>query len=321
MNRAARYGLYALALVGLVALALWLLSLSWWVPIARITLVLAMLAVIGAGVLWLPAWLVNRDTAGISGGDEFEERTNAINGARTAVVQGIVGLLALAGVFVAWQQLRNDREQLLDDQKLARMDLQQVSTQLRLTRQAQVAERFTNAVEQLGSGNRERQLGGIYALERIARESDSNRLQVYEVLTGYVRLHARQNDADPDEYAGLASLEDRAPDVQAAITVLGRRTVKPSDPPLNLRKVDLRKSDLQRAKLQHVRLDGAWLQGANLNWAVLERTRLLRARLHGTYFKSAKQLELAELQDAHSSANTTWPDRFNKGAAGVVEEG
>ena len=106
MNRAARYGLYALALVGLVALALWLLSLSWWVPIALITLVLAMLAVISAGVLWLPAWLVNRDTAGISGGDEFEERTNAISGARTAVVQGIVGLLALAGVFVAWQQLR-----------------------------------------------------------------------------------------------------------------------------------------------------------------------------------------------------------------------
>ena len=96
-------------------------------------------------------------------------------------------------------------------------------------------------------------------------------MQVYEVLTAYVRLHAPEKAA-PAKQAQLDFLEERQPDVQAAMTTLGRRTVRPSDPPLILRKVDLRRSNLQRAKLQRARLDGPWLQRANLNWALLEGT-------------------------------------------------
>jgi hypothetical protein len=121
--------------------------------------------------------------------------------------------------------------------------------------------------------------------------------------------------------ASLSSLEDlevRQPDVQAVMTVLGRREVEREDPPLNLRKVDLRKSNLQHAKLQRARLDGAWLQGANLNWAQLEGTRLLRARLQATRLRLAEQLETAELDKAQFDGDTRWPTGFDKKAAGVI---
>jgi hypothetical protein len=170
---------------------------------------------------------------------------------------------------------------------------------------------------QLASDKLELQLGGIYGLELIAKESESNRLQVFEVLTAYVRQHARQGEADTASLSSLDDLEVRKPDVQAVMRVLGRREVNSDDPPLNLRKVDLRKSDLQRAKLQRARLDGAWLQGANLNDAQLEGVRLQRARLQGTRLTSAKQLEAAELGDAQSNARTLWPKRFDWRAAGV----
>lgn len=63
-------------------------------------------------------------------------------------------------------------------------------TQHPVTRQGQVADRFTRAVDQLGSGKLEVRLGGIYGLERIARESPDSRLVVTEVLSAYVRQRA-----------------------------------------------------------------------------------------------------------------------------------
>jgi hypothetical protein len=134
--------------------------------------------------LWvLPARLVARDTAAAELAPE--QRASAVNSARTTLVQGLVGLAALAGIFVAWQQLQTDQE-------ATRTDRQQLREQLTLTRQGQVAERFTRAVDQLGSDKLEQRLGGIYGLERIAKESPDGgtRLVVAEVLTAYVRQHA-----------------------------------------------------------------------------------------------------------------------------------
>jgi hypothetical protein len=40
-----------------------------------------------------------------------------------------------------------------------------------LTEQGQVTDRFTKAVEQLGSDKLDVRIGGVYALERVARDS------------------------------------------------------------------------------------------------------------------------------------------------------
>jgi hypothetical protein len=165
--------LLVLTLILLVVLAWWLLS-----PIAGLVSAgLVTFAVLtGATILVLPARLVARDTNGAA--LEDEQRASAVNSARSTLVQGLVGLAALAGIFVAWQQLQTEREQ-------SRSDRERLTEQITLTRQSQVAERFTRAIDQLGSEQLEQRLGGIYGLEKIAEESTSTRFRFlrYSLLT------------------------------------------------------------------------------------------------------------------------------------------
>ena len=95
---------------------------------------------------------------------------------RTSAVQALVGVAVLAGAFLAYQAATADRG---------------------LTRQGQASERFTRAIDQLGNDRRrEAQIGGIYGLEQIARQSpDENRLAVTEVLVAY--LHRRAAPPSP----------------------------------------------------------------------------------------------------------------------------
>jgi hypothetical protein len=66
---------------------------------------------------------------------------------------------------------------------------------LRVAQEAQITNRFTQAIGQLGAmkaaePNLEVRLGGIYALERIARDSPRDHWTIMEVLTAYVRENA-----------------------------------------------------------------------------------------------------------------------------------
>jgi hypothetical protein len=157
----------------------WPIAVVWWFapPSARVLAVIiaAFLVLLAACVLLLPSGLVSRDTT--LGDLNPEQRANAVNSARTTLVQALVGLAALAGIFVGWQQLQIDRDQ-------SRTDRQQLTAQLTLTRQGQVAERFTRAVDQLGSARLEQRLGGIYGLERIARDSSGGDIRLDDRFQG-----------------------------------------------------------------------------------------------------------------------------------------
>ena len=65
-----------------------------------------------------------------------------------------------------------------------------------LAREGQITDRYTKAIEQLGASDGtgisklEVRLGGIYALERIARDSERDHRTIMEVLTTYVREHS-----------------------------------------------------------------------------------------------------------------------------------
>ena len=289
-----------LAPVLLVVLAWWLVS-----PYAGlVTAGIAAAAVLVVVSVWvLPARLVARDTNGAVLEGE-PARASAVNSARSTLVQGLVGLAALAGIFVAWQQLRTDRAQ-------TRTDRAQLTEQLALTRQGQVAERFTRAVDQLGSDQLEQRLGGIYGLERVAEESTTTRLQVFEVLTAWVRQHAPR-DPKGDGTTRVPELGTRASDLQAVLTVLGRRRVMAGDPPLDLHGTDLRGTVLVGAQLQ-----GAFLADAQLQGALLEGTQLQGAFLQGAQLQGAS-LDGAQLQGATDSPRTTWPEGFSRAAAGVT---
>ena len=87
-----------------------------------------------------------------------------------------------------------------------------------LTEQGQVTDRFTKAIEQLGSDKLDVRIGGIYALERVARDSARDHPTVMEVLTAFIREHSREPWPPPDPGEPEQERSTR-PDVQAAARV------------------------------------------------------------------------------------------------------
>ncbi|MFG2276058.1 pentapeptide repeat-containing protein [Streptomyces chartreusis] len=173
--------------------------------------------------------------------------------------------------------------------------------QAELTREGQVTERYVEAIKLLASGHLTERLGGIYALERIMRDSAKDHTTVVEVLAAFVRQHSPWK---PDVGTESAELEVRpADDVQAALTVLGRRPERQEAFRIDLRRTDLRGADLQRARLQRTDMTKANLEGANLARADLAKADLAGANLDRAWmlFTSVDGAILAgaSLQDAY----------------------
>jgi uncharacterized protein YjbI with pentapeptide repeats len=189
-----------------------------------------------------------------------------------------------------------------------------------LTEQGQVTDRFTKAVEQLGSGKLDVRIGGIYALERIARDSAKDHPAVMEVLTAFIRDHSRE--PWPVDKDGVQDGEKKTrPDVQAAVTVVGRRDAKRDIGPIDLTSADLTGADLTGAALHgrpriprsrriedlDIEFVGAILRDAILRGADLTRARLFAAVLSGANLVGAHltgahllvaRLDGADLTDA-----------------------
>jgi Pentapeptide repeats (8 copies) len=175
---------------------------------------------------------------------------------------------------------------------------------LELTEQGQVTDRYTKAIEQLGSDKLDVRIGGIYALERVARDSVRDHPTVMEVLTAFIREHSREPWPEPDP-GGQEQERSIRPDVQAAVTVVGRR-----DPALDVRRIelfranlsyaDLRLANLSYADLHLANLSHADLSGANLRGVDLSRANLSRADL------TAADLTAADLTDADLTRADLW---------------
>ncbi|MFI6134160.1 pentapeptide repeat-containing protein [Micromonospora sp. NPDC051141] len=96
-----------------------------------------------------------------------------------------IGLLAASGA-VAALLLAVRRQQLSEDShKLALKTQAHTETD---AAERRVTELYTKAVEQLGSADAAVRLGGLYALERVAQNSPSQRQTVINVLCAYLRM-------------------------------------------------------------------------------------------------------------------------------------
>ncbi|MEU2129644.1 pentapeptide repeat-containing protein [Streptomyces sp. NPDC018352] len=225
-----------------------------------------------------------------------------------------------------------------------------------LTHEGQVTERYVEAVKLLSSDDLTQRLGGIYSLERIMRDSKKDRATIVEVLAGFVRcssskvwdkrsrvasrgrerpesggnsLHGNVQDQDgegPRQWdrarfllGDVFSSDPRLPeDVQAALTVLGRKEdgaaglivglhkacLSGADlKGANLNGADMRGTDLSEADLSHANLSGtnmrrAFLSCAFLSEADLNGADLTKANLEGACLSEAKLVD-AELVDAN----------------------
>jgi hypothetical protein len=181
--------------------------------------------------------------------------------------------------------------------------------ELKLNERGQVTDRFGKAIDQLGQEDADGQsrlsirLGGIYALERLMRDSESDAPTIIEVLCAFVRTHAAAS-ATLGVAPPTAEAPPSPPDVQAAVVVLARRpnpdqhwrldltNTRLSMPAANLADADLRNAylagvDLNNADLGRANLGEADLTNADLNNADLRRANLTNAYLGGANLADA----------------------------------
>ncbi|MFE0739132.1 pentapeptide repeat-containing protein [Streptomyces sp. NPDC058855] len=224
-----------------------------------------------------------------------------VTGLRTTLVALGAGAVAAAGLYYTDRSLRHTRDR----------DREQAE----LSREAQVTDRYVEAIKLLASDRTVERLGGIYALERIMRDSPKDHLTVVEVLASFIREHTLIT-ADEEEPAQT----DRHPTepVQAALTVLGRRPTVHEPFRIDLRQTDLRGADLKQARLDHIRLGSAKLDGSDLTEARLTDAWLQETCLEGVWLDRAylgqANLRAANLRGASlvdtdlSQANLTQTD-------------
>lgn len=153
--------------------------------------------------------------------------------------------------------------------------------------QAGETQRYAAAMALLASSQMEVRLGGVYALERLARESERDHGPIMEVLAATLRDRAAW-------IAGETVAAHMPADLQAIATVIGRRqfTFDPSEG-----HIDLHATSLARVYLPGANLAGAFLYQANLTGAILQNANLRGARLWNADLTDAT-LEGAQLQGA-----------------------
>ena len=217
-------------------------------------------------------------------------------------VAAIIGSIGLAiGVYINWR-------------RMSALE-QQVST-LQL---GQITERFTRAIDQLGSVRADNEpapeirAGGVRSLERIARESNDDFDPVLDILTAYLRTQCRWESPDPSRQypEGYNALPEEIMNrmdisftIDAIVRLWSQRPMTASVP-LNLECTFMPKFSLPGKSLAGANLQGAGLflanfqytdlQGANFEDAFLRRAYLRGTNLRDASFRGAN-LEGAGLE-------------------------
>ncbi|MFB8757582.1 pentapeptide repeat-containing protein [Streptomyces nigra] len=213
------------------------------------------LVALGTLFVVLPGVVVDHDLGGAS--VAAEDRLKAVNDVRTTLLQVVGGLVVLFGAYATWRQLRVSQDG------------------LRAAQEGYVTDRFSRAVDQLGSDKLDVRVGGLHALWRIAEQSARDREAVISIQAAYLRTHLPWPPAGPEAPAAdapindIAPLETRSADAQVALTGLGVLCRRREQSWVNLSITDLRRADC----------DGLWFPEVNFDRACMEAAGFYRANL------------------------------------------
>jgi uncharacterized protein YjbI with pentapeptide repeats len=212
------------------------------------------------------------------------DRQKAITDTRTGLVAMLVAIGAAGGLAFTAGTYRLGQET------------------YRLSREGQITDRLSTAVEQLGDEKIEVRLGGIYSLERLMHDSPADQPNIMETLAAFVRQHAQQSPrpALPARGTPPSATDHPAEDVQAVLTVLGRRHPVDTE-----RSIDLMRTNLTGANLEEANLTGANLPGANLTNAHFFAADLTGAHLDKADLTGANFLQAILTRVSLDGANLT----------------
>jgi uncharacterized protein YjbI with pentapeptide repeats len=222
-----------------------------------------------AALLWLGWWRFPKrqvDRLRLSVRDP-KARADIEDNLRKTIGQLIAGFAVLIGAGFAYLQFTQQQQ----------TSQQQFIQQQQASRDLLISNQVAKGFEQLGSDKVVVRLGGIYALEGVMNNSEQYHQPVLEALSEFVRDGTRTEKSNGPP----------ATDVQAALTVIGRRkaigTGTPDLAHANIPKAVLSGADLRGADLSDTNLSGSNLTGADLTVAVLNGANLSDANLSSTF--------------------------------------
>jgi uncharacterized protein YjbI with pentapeptide repeats len=223
--------------------------------------------------------------------------------------------LLIVPIILALGSLLLTQMERLNSARAQQLDRERLQLDRELAQEQQITRLLTQAIDQLGSEKVENRLGAIYALERISRESEVDHWPIMEILATYVRQRAPrrlEEDGGPAEESTTPTYDELpAPDIQAILTILRRRTrhYGHGEPePLDLRLTDLSGADLRGVHLEGAELEGTVLRGANLRDAILSGANLRRTDLRMALLHRAN---LAEVDLSEARLEHAWLDEAN----------
>jgi uncharacterized protein YjbI with pentapeptide repeats len=264
----------------------WWVGLPGWLMIAT-AIALAPPLVYGAWWLWwrLTKSEVNQLALKIR---DPKARADVEDNFRKTAGQLIGGAAVLIGagfaLFQFLQQQQTTQSQFLQQQRTTQSQFLQ---QQQAAHDLLISNQVSKAFEQLASDKIAMRLGGIYALEGVMNTSEQYHGPVLEALCAFVR----------ESTIGKTAPDKPATDVQAALTVIGRRIKGPGA--VDLANANIPKADLHEANLISANLRGANLGGANLISANLRGANLINANLSDANLIDANLT--ANLSDANLS--------------------
>jgi uncharacterized protein YjbI with pentapeptide repeats len=167
---------------------------------------------------------------------------------------------------------------------------------LDVSREGQITDRYTRATEQLGSDRPEVQLGGIYALQRLALDSERDHPTVVEVLSAFVRERSRSRDpkvdAVPTEIQAAVNVVVKLGGAGGGLDLSGSKlsnvVLSINSQPINGRELGgLRNTNLQLSDLHGLRASGMKLTGSRFDNSILNNAELKNADLSAAHLGHA----------------------------------
>jgi uncharacterized protein YjbI with pentapeptide repeats len=257
----------------------WLAQHPQWGVLIVVLLVLVLLAFC---IVYLPGPIAAHDLGDSAQSLPPENLLKAKNDIRTALLQGLGGLFFVTTAFFTWRQVR-------------------------LKSDEQITDRFNAAIDHIGDDTKmDVRLGGIHALDRIARDSERDREAIIDILVTYIQRRSPRKRSEPEDSpdhddkatadrgqsalaSSFLSLRARAPDVQAALNALRRDFLDTKRiRGIELPNIDYRFAVLAGADfLSGVDLSGAFLSGADLTGADLSFAKLSGSDLSGSDLSGA----------------------------------
>ena len=192
----------------------------------------------------------------------------------------VAGVLAIP--FLLWRTRTADRQA-----QAAREQVDISNNQTDLAQQTLMNERYQKGSEMLGNAILSVRLGGIYALERLAKEfPDRYHVEVMKLFCAFVRFPSHDPMVESKLVGGERTTLIRQ-DVQAALDGIGNRTE--ADVALEERaryKLDLAGVVLLGANLESANFSGIDLRSANLAGSALRHINLSGANLREAVLSS-----------------------------------